>query len=184
MGRIKIPYKRTQDTEANKSFLITEKQVNSALTDVDDDISNINDELDAKINSDRMKFTAEGGLAIKMTASEALNVGELVSIDPSGTTYGVHKQTSGFDAFGAVYADASAGEDVWVVIAGRAQVQLASTSSSTKGHVLVASDTDGMAYTIAVPSASPAVAEHFIEVGHCLTTDSSGSLIYGILHFN
>jgi len=93
-----------------------------------------------------------------------------------------------FDTFGIVAESGVAdNEFVWVWKNGsRALVLFKDANSSTRGYVAIASDTAGRAVNVAVPSSTPAAAEHFKEIGHVLESKSDGTdvLVLVELHFN
>jgi hypothetical protein len=141
------------------------------------------------VSSSKMKFTAEGGLAIKLTnkTGVASVKGSVVSCS-TGTDNSFILQANEYDSIGVVYensiADAS---ECWVVIAGIAEVLLKNSTASTRGDIAFAADTDGR-FISTSPSGSPPVATdtHFKEIGHVLESKSSGTnvLCKCILHFN
>ena len=133
--------------------------------------------------------TGERGFLIKMKnkTGAATVKGMVVSADSANDNAFV-AQSSEFDAFGVVQeagiADAS---DAWVWVNGSvAQVLFKDSEAATRAYVALASDTDGRALCVAVPTSNPVVAEHFKEIGHVLETKSGGTDVLALchLHFN
>lgn len=150
--------------------------------------------LEAVVNTStpKIKFTAEGGLAVKLTNKTGSNSvkGSVVSIS-SSVDNAFTLQTNEFDSVGVVYDDGIAdGQECWVVEGGRAQVLLKDGTASTRGNWVICADTDGRAdATQPTPSPNNTTGEHtqhFKEIGHCMETKSSGTsvLAYCTLHFN
>lgn len=126
-----------------------------------------------------VKFTPEGGLAVRyLNGTGGASVkGTLVAASTSANLTAI-KQTNEYDTFGVVYEDGvPSGAEMWVVIAGKAQVLLEDGTAATRGNLAVASDVDGRAdCTVAAPgSGIPAVDTHFKEIGHCLETENAGA---------
>lgn len=141
------------------------------------------------IETATVKFTAEGGLAIRLTnkTGGASVKGTLVSASTAVDNAFI-LQANEFDTIGAVYeAGIADGSECWIVISGRAQVLMKNTVASTRGNVLIAADTDGRANSIANPGQGvPATETHFKECGHFIETKTGGTdvLAYAVLHFN
>lgn len=142
------------------------------------------------VDASAVKFTPEGGLAVKyVNGTGAPSVkGDVVG--PSTAADGRFiLETNEFDAVGVVYESGIAdGSPCWVVISGQADVLLEDGTASTRGNIAVSSDVDGRAdCTIANPgSGLPAVETHFKEIGHCLQSVAAGTgkLCRIMLHFN
>lgn len=138
---------------------------------------------------ERFKITREGGFAIRLTnKTGAVSVkGTVITIATSADN-AITLQTNEFDAIGVIYEDGRAdGEEVWVVVTGRAQVLLADTTACTRGNLFICSPVDGRALAITNPgSGLPATETHFKEIGHCTETVSAGTskLAWAVLHFN
>lgn len=137
----------------------------------------------------KVKFTAEGGLAIKLTNKTGVSSvkGSVVSCS-TGTDNAFILQTNEYDSIGVVYENSIAdGSECWVVIAGIAQVLLKDTTASTRGYIALSADTDGR-FIATSASGSPPVATdtHFKEIGHVLESQSAGTnvLCKVVLHFN
>lgn len=140
--------------------------------------------------SDKVMLTPEGGIAIKLTNKTGANSvkGTLVEAYDTTAIDNAFKLTSAndYDPIGVVYEnDVPDGSECWIVVSGRAQVLLKDSTASTRGHVVIVSDTIGRATTIAVPS--PISGDnHWRECGHCIESKSAGTsvLAYAVLHFN
>lgn len=93
-----------------------------------------------------------------------------------------------FDTIGIVAeAGIANGAQTWVWKNGsRCQVLFKDGESATRGYVAISADTDGRGENIAVPSTSPAAAEHFKEIGHVAESKTAGTnvLVLCDLHFN
>lgn len=140
------------------------------------------------IISDNIRFTPEGGLAIKIvngTGSPSVK-GTLISVNPSVDKQGI-LQSNEFDTFGIAYESGIAnGSEMWVVISGYADILFKDSTVVTRGYLAIAADTDGRAVTIAIPSSNPTVGEHFKEIGHCLESKIAGTNVLArcVIHFN
>lgn len=138
----------------------------------------------------KVAFTPEGGIAVKMTNKTGVSVkGTIVTsygsaVDnacvPSPTA-----ATGGDRPFGVMYeAGIADGASCWVVVAGIADVLLATTLTSTTvlpGYVVMASTaTAGRADCHVDPNSST----HDRECGHFLEAKSGGNqLVKVVLHF-
>jgi len=147
--------------------------------------------IDEQMSGNNARITPEGGLAVKLiNKTGAASVkGSLVSSNPAvGSLAGsVVLQSNEFDTIGVFYdSGVPDGNNAWVVVSGLADVLWKNSTGSTKGNVAIADAVDGRASDIAVPSTSPAAAEHFKEIGHVLETKSGGTdiLVRCVLHFN
>ena len=139
----------------------------------------------------KMKFTAEGGLAVLLTNKTGLasvrgSVVEAGTLDNSFSLC----DTSSDHAFGAVYDSGIAdGSECWVVVAGRCQVLLQNSTSATRRYwVRSSAVTAGRATanTAAPPGgAIGAIDNHFAEIGHCIESKIAGTnvLAYIMMHF-
>ncbi len=140
------------------------------------------------IITDKVRFTPEGGIAIKVTngTGVASVKGSLVSVNPS-TDNTFILQANEYDTFGIVYESGIAnGQDTWIVIQGIAEVLVKNTTAMTRGYVAIAADTDGRATCVAVPTANPADTTHWKEIGHVLESKIAGTniLCKCVIHFN
>jgi len=144
----------------------------------------------AKAASTNVKFTPEGGLAIKLTNETGGNSVK-GSVVHAGETVAnsFELQSDEYDAIGVVYDDGIAdGEECWVVVSGIAEVLLKDSTAATVGYWVKSADTDGRAEVTTAPSGIGAIAasEHFREIGHCLESATAGTdvLVKVVLHFN
>jgi hypothetical protein len=134
-----------------------------------------------------VKITDEGGVAILVTAGEALAEGNVVySKGTSGANDKVYKVPTSGDAhympIGAVLAAVSADAAVWVVVAGIAKVLPESTLTATRGNVIFASTSEAGR---ADDSSTVPTTDHWAECGHWLDTGTgNGVLTRAVLHFN
>jgi hypothetical protein len=150
-------------------------------------INNFITNLLSQAYSPKIKFTPEGGLAIKLTNVTGENSvkGSVVAAS-FATDNAFSLQSEEYDSIGVVYDNGIAnGQECWVVVGGIAEVLLKDSTGSTRGHVVFAADTDGRAITAAVPT-PPNSDAHFKEIGHCLETKGSGTnvLFKMALHCN
>jgi hypothetical protein len=143
----------------------------------------------AGINGPRIKLTPEGGYAVLYTAGENLVQGEMVQFSGSADDTVLKTGTTSFNPIGAVYAAASSGQSVWIVMSGRAQVLLTNSTAAVRNYLCVTSTTQaGRITQIAAPTGSSfaGVDEHFREVGHSSQSVTAGTnvLAWVHLHFN
>ncbi len=138
-------------------------------------------------SSVKIKFTIEGGLAIRIinkTGSPSVK-GELVRAD-SGSELGFIL-TAGDDTecIGAVYeAGVADGSECWIGVGGIIEVLLKDSTASAPQNWAATSDVAGRADVSATsPAAAPT---HFQEIGHGLVTDAGGTdkLVKIDMHFN
>jgi hypothetical protein len=137
----------------------------------------------------KTKFTAEGGLAIKLTnKTGTTSVKGTVVSAATGTDNAFILQANEYDAIGVVYENGIAdAAECWVVVAGIAQVLLKDSTAATRGYIALCADTDGR-FIATAPSGSPPIATdtHFKEIGHVIESQNSGTnvLCKCVLHFN
>jgi hypothetical protein len=147
---------------------------------------------DIELTNSNIKFTKEGGLAVKLinkTGSASVK-GNLV--EPSDTTnFAVDLVVKDVpDPIGVFYDTGVAnGQPAWVVIAGIAEVYF--VGNTTRGHFARGFLTaDGGSYVVgealseAVPTSPFANDKHFYEIGHVIETRTGAGLAKCILHFN
>jgi len=142
--------------------------------------------------SDIIKFTPEGGLAVLLlNKTGATSVkGALVKADTSIDMAVVLTGTDEQECVGAFYDNRIPdGELAWVVISGVAQVLLKDTTASTRGNWVKCSDTAGRAdATNAAPPGGgiSELDEHMREIGHALETKTGGTNVLAkiVMHFN
>lgn len=157
------------------------------------------DIIDSKVSlsdfspSDYIKFTDEGGLAVRLTnkTGAASVKGTLVG---AGTTVAKSFEINPADnpkPIGVVYEDGIAdGELCWVVTAGLCQVLLEDTTAATAGYWVKVSDNDAGradAQNLSPPGGTiTALEDHLSEIGHCLESVSAGTdkLCWILMHFN
>lgn len=124
-------------------------------------------------------ITPDGGLAVKLTAGEALVRGNVVRGAGDGKVYKT-STTTPENVFGVVYQDASANSDVYVVTTGSAYVlfEAATTNGVWAG---VSTTNSGKAY---ISTTTPAGnTEHDREVGHPIEVIGAAGLAKCIIHF-
>lgn len=144
------------------------------------------------LTNGKVKFTPEGGLAVKMlnrtgtTSVKGSVVSASASYDDAFTL-----QSNEFDAIGIVYeAGITDGNYCWVIVSGIAEVLLADSTASTRGNWVICHATDGRAdATATTPLPNSTLNEHtthFKEIGHCIQTVTAGTnkLAKCIIHFN
>jgi hypothetical protein len=135
------------------------------------------------LNTEKVKLTTEGGIAILLTNKTGVNSvqGQIV-IASTGTANSFATAAANEDMpIGAVYnAGVADGSECWVVVAGIADV-LVDAAGAALGNVLYCGATGGSATAAA---ALPAVANHNREVGHGLEARANAGLIKAILHWN
>lgn len=131
----------------------------------------------------KVRMTSLGGLAIKLTAGEDLAAGELVRASGAADDTALKTTISDDMPMGVVYAAATTGNSVWVVVQGIAEVQFDGATTPARGHIAFAS---GATAGTATSSASlPTVAEHNREIGHVIqSAGAAGAKVRCVLHFN
>ena len=141
-------------------------------------------EADGEIGNEKVKFTAEGGLAILLTnkTGQATVKGMLLEAG-SGTD-------NSFTLVVCYEAGIADGSDCWVVVSGIAEVyfELGATrhdffrapNSGAGGDGL----NTGNAVAEVVPGSPAATDKHFQEAGHVLETVAADNLAKCVLHFN
>jgi len=139
----------------------------------------------------KVAFTAEGGLAIKLTnrTGGASVKGYCVSASPTYNNAVRLTPVNNPDCIGVFYETGVAdGSEAWVVVIGIADVYF--FGSTTRGYfcrIGVTADTgeaDGQAIAEAVPSSPLATDKHFQEIGHCIESRTGAGLAKCVLHFN
>ena len=168
-------------------LLANDVAIEARTTTLEGDVNTI--ETIIPVTTPKMKFTAEGGLAIKLTnkTGSASVKGSVVSCS-TGTDNAFMLQANEYDSIGVIYEnDVADASECWVVVAGIAEVLLKNSTASTRGDIAFAADTDGR-FISTTPGGSPPVATdtHFKEIGHVLETKSSGTnvLCKCVIHFN
>ena len=131
------------------------------------------------------QITPLGGLAVKLTAGEALAEGEIVQITQGagGADLTVFKNAVDGDMpIGAVYKAASINTSVWVVVSGVGYVLPDAADTTTRGYIIYSSAST--AGRVDSSATIPLVALHNREVGHLLEGAAAGVKARAILHFN
>lgn len=150
-------------------------------------------QLDYFATNPKMKFTADGGLAIRITNKTGAPsvAGTIVEAHESETEAVKVSDADCLDPIGVVYEDDIAdGMPVLVVIAGMVSILLEDGTASTVGYWARTSITDaGRAdITNSAPPGSGIVNHdvHIKELGHCIESVSSGTDKKAkiIIHFN
>lgn len=138
------------------------------------------------VRGDLTCFTADGGLAVWLTNGTGAATVRGTVVVASSTDDGAFEVAAG-DAdmpIGVVLESGVAnGSGAWVVVAGTAYVLLKDATASTRGYFVHVSDTAGRADAT---NASPVLAIHWRELGHCLESKTAGTDVLAkcILHFN
>lgn len=138
-------------------------------------------------NPARIRFTSEGGLALRLinrTGSPSAKGKVVVLSDTHDNAVMTAPANSKFP-IGVMYeSGVGDGLSTWIVITGRAQVLLKDNVPGTRGYWLGVSDVAGRADCISDP---PSTVVHEREIGHCMENRNPGGvnfLVYGILHYN
>lgn len=130
---------------------------------------------EAQASDGKMKFTAEGGLAVQMVnnTGAASVKGTLVEASP-GINEGVILTTlDSVVPCGAVYEDGVAdGELMYVAIAGIVEVLLEDTLAGVRANWC---DTSSNQTGRMDQHAGPTPATHWQEIGHCLENKTAGT---------
>lgn len=137
-------------------------------------------------NPARIRYTSEGGIAIRLTNKTGGNSvkGQIVSLSDTYDNSVMTIPANGKMPCGVMYeAGIADGSSCWVVIHGRAQVLLKDGVAGVRGYWLGVSDTAGRADCLSDPG-SQTVYDR--EIGHCMEAQTSGTdvLVFGILHYN
>lgn len=177
----------SQTTLANGSFLGRKVSGIGPVDEVTlDEVKTFLDiELDPKV-----KFTAEGGLAVKLMNKTGSPSIKGYCVTPGSADSSVVLVPIGEpDCIGVFYESGIVdGSEVWVVVSGIAEVYF--WNAPTIGHLArtgLASDTgeiSGQALSEAIPTTPFAVDKHFCEIGHVLETKIASGLAKTVLHFN
>jgi hypothetical protein len=136
--------------------------------------------------NDNIRFTPEGGLAVRLINNTGSNSvkGEIVRTDTAGASGFIQAPADTDESMGVVYEDNIADDSLcWVVVNGIADVLLKNNTASTVGNwVRISSDTAGRADAT---SSSTSTANLAKQIGHCIQTKSGGTdvLTRVVLHF-
>lgn len=140
---------------------------------------------------DKIRFTAEGGIAVKLTNKTGTTTtkGYCVSAASTANSGVILTPVDAPDCIGVFYETGVASDaDAWVVVAGIADVYF--WTDTVRGYFVrtgVTTDTGevaGQAIAEAVPTSPLATDKHFMEIGHCLETRTGAGLAKVLLHFN
>ena len=113
-------------------------------------------------------ITPEGGIAIRITNNTGVASVKGNLIEADGTLTGLNCD----DCIGVIYeAGIANGNDMWVVVYGKAQVLLDDNTGSTVGNWVEASEPGYANAEAGSPAAAP---QHFQEIGHSLQTVAAG----------
>jgi hypothetical protein len=139
-----------------------------------------------------MKFTTEGGLALRVINDSGVSVKGHIMCASEGNNFAVTRCVEGdLDPLGIALQDGVAqGQEMYIVISGKADVMF-NANGATRGDLArmsVSADTGNtdvaVAQSEAAPSNPSATDKHFQEIGHCLETRAGAGLAKCILHFN
>jgi hypothetical protein len=162
-------------------------------------ISNLSDSLDMHVQKENalaemVKFTAEGGLAIRLlNKTGGVSVkGEVVTVyDDTAIDSAVEKIVVDVpNPIGVFYETGVAdGSLAWVVVSGIADVYF--VGDATRGHIARGFlSTDGASYVAgqamseAIPGSPFSADKHFYEIGHVIQSRTGAGLAKVVLHFN
>ena len=133
------------------------------------------------LESPKYKLTPIGGFAIALTNNTGVVSVEGQIVEADDTDENSYKKADGsaVDPIGTVYnAGVADGSEVWIVIAGIAEVLL-DAGGCVHHDRLITSATAGSADV----SNSPSTAVHFQEIGHAIETVVGAGLAKTVLHF-
>ncbi len=142
----------------------------------------ISGEVEAGGTTTKSKLTSIGGYAVKLTNNTGVNSveGQLVEADNTDENSYKKADANATDVIGAVHnAGIADGSEVWIVIAGIAEVLL-DAGGCVHHDRLISSATAGSAD---VWNVGGAVATHFQEIGHAIETVVGAGLAKAVLHF-
>lgn len=154
-------------------------------------LNNMFTEVYGAVISPKVKFTQEGGLAVKLTnkTGAASVKGYLVSAASTANSGVILTPVGTPDCIGVCYeAGVAADAEMWVVVSGIAEVYF--WASTVRGHLArVGWDTDtgeaaGQAISEPIPTTPFATDKHFGEIGHVIETRTGAGLAKCVLHFN
>lgn len=139
--------------------------------------------------NNKVMFTPEGGIAVRLInkTSAASVKGTVVEADANVDEAFNIAETDDYQVSGVVYESGVAdGSACWVVIAGIAEVLVTDTTAVNRGVLMLCSSTQAGRVTPATQIPPTTDAEHFREVGHTLTSCTSGTnkTVKMVLHWN
>lgn len=141
--------------------------------------------------SKTIKFTDEGGMAVKLLNKTGANSIKGYCVTNSNTTANAVKLVpiNEPDCIGVFFDNGVAdGEYAWVVMSGLAYVYF--WSSTTLGHfartglTVDTGEVSGQALSEAIPTSPFSNDKHFCEIGHVLEARTGAGLAKCLLHFN
>jgi len=148
-------------------------------------------DVDGPINSQKVKLTAEGGIAVLMTnrTGGASVKGEVVTVSSSYDNAVSKIVVDVPNPVGVFYESGIAdGAEAWIVVSGVADVYfIGNTTRGQFGRGFVTGDAgyvSGQAFAENVPTAPFATDKHFYEICHITESRTGAGLAKGVLHFN
>jgi len=139
----------------------------------------------------KIKFTSEGGLAVRLTNMTGSNSIKGYCVTP-GSNYDNAVKLVAIDipdCIGVFYESGIAhGAEAWVVVSGIADVYF--SNGATRGYLArtgLSADTGevyGQALSEVFPTSPFSTDKHFSEIGHCLESRIGAGLSKVVLHFN
>jgi hypothetical protein len=161
------------------------------IAQLDEKVEQVNYRLDYQ--NENVKFTPEGGLAIRMiNKTGGVSVkGEVVDAYSATAINGAVKKIvqNVPDPIGVIYDSGVAdGSYMWVVVSGIAEAYF--IGSTTLGHLargFITGDAGyvtGQVLSEAVPTSPFADDKHFYEIGHVIEARTGAGLAKVVLHFN
>ncbi len=137
-----------------------------------------------------MKFTSEGGLAVRVLNDTGAPSIKGYIVEASSNVDNAIQYTSGddIDPLGIIYDDnIPDGQLVWIVVTGIAEVFYAmpvTRATFSRVPTIVEALPDGQAVNEALPIPPFATDKHFQEIGHPLESRVGAGLAKTFLHFN
>lgn len=136
-----------------------------------------------ELDGPKAGITSEGGFYVSLVAGENLTRGWVVMASTATDGRVVRNAVNGDMPLGVVYASASSGAAVKIVVSGIAYVLPKATITAARGNIIYSSATT--AGLVDQATSIPVDATHFKEVGHFIDTGSgNGVITRAIVHFN
>lgn len=136
-------------------------------------------------DSDKIRFTAEGGLAVLLTngTGSPSTKGLVLSTSTSTNNAVITTAASAINSIGVFYESGIPnGNEAWIVVDGIADVLLESTQDGVRGRWVGVSNEAGRVFTITDPVAP---GFHNQELGHSIQTQTTpGGLMRIVMHHN
>lgn len=187
MTAITIPTKLFKDEVTHDEF----NQLLNALKDGTRSILTESLTSNGEIASSKIKFTEDGGLAVKLTnrtGSESIKGYVVAASSTFDSAVGLYPvdTPNGIGVF--LESGVADGQEAWIVTTGLAYVYF--SGSTTRGYLArTAFSTDaaavtGQAVSEAYPSNPAATDKHFGEIGHVLQSRTGAGLALCNLHEN